>query len=51
MPLLAAAFLTGRFFAFIGRYKSAMRWVEAVAGAVMIIFGALLFADKLMFVI
>ena len=51
VPLLAAAFLTGRFFAFIARYRSAMRWVEAVAGIIMIIFGALLFADKLMFVI
>jgi cytochrome c-type biogenesis protein len=51
VPLLAAAFLTGRFFAFIARYKSAMRWVEAVAGIIMIIFGSLLFLDKLMFVI
>ena len=51
VPLLAAAFLTGRFFAFIGRYKSAMRWVELAAGIVMIIFGGLLFFDKLMFVI
>jgi cytochrome c-type biogenesis protein len=51
VPLLAAAFLTGRFFAFMARFKSAMRWVEAAAGIVMIIFGALLFFDKLMFVI
>lgn len=51
VPLLAAAFLTGRFFAFIGKYKSTMRWVEMIAGIVMIFFGGLLFFDKLMFVI
>jgi len=51
VPLLAAAALTARFFAFIARFRNAMRWVETAAGIVLIIFGALLFFDKLMFVI
>lgn len=50
-PMLAAAFLTARFFAFVSRFKSAMRWTEGAAGFVLIIFGTLLFFDKLMFVI
>ncbi|PIU19390.1 MAG: cytochrome C biogenesis protein, partial [Elusimicrobia bacterium CG08_land_8_20_14_0_20_59_10] len=51
VPLLAAAFLTARFFAFIARYKNAMRWVELTAGVILIILGVLLFLDKLMFVV
>lgn len=50
VPLLAAAMLTARFFALISRFKGAMRWVEMIAGAVLMIFGVLLFFDKLMFV-
>ena len=51
VPLLAAAFLTARFIAFIAKYKKIMRWVEAAAGIVLLLFGVLLFLDKLMFVI
>ncbi|OGS13036.1 MAG: hypothetical protein A2234_09550 [Elusimicrobia bacterium RIFOXYA2_FULL_58_8] len=51
VPLLAAALLTAEFFALIARFKSAMRWVELAAGLVLIIFGGLLFFDKLMFVV
>lgn len=50
VPLLAAAFLTARFFKFIARYKHAMRWVELCAGVIFIALGVLIFLDKLMFV-
>lgn len=49
LPLLAAAFLTGKFFAVVSRFKKAMRYVEMIAGTVMAAAGALLFFDKLMF--
>ncbi len=51
VPLLLAAALTARFFSFIARFRSSMRWVEMTAGLVLIVFGALLFFDRLMFVI
>jgi len=51
VPLLAAAFFTARFFGVIARFKNGIRWVEAGAGFVLIIFGVLLFFDKLMFVV
>ncbi len=51
LPLLAAAFLTARFFAFVARFKGAMRYVEIAAGVVLAAAGVLLFLDKLMFVI
>ena len=50
VPFLAAAFLTARFFAFMGRFKSALRYVEIAAGVVLIVVGALLFFDRLMMV-
>jgi cytochrome c-type biogenesis protein len=50
VPFLAAAFLTARFFAFIGRFKSALRYVEIAAGVILITAGALLFFDRLMWV-
>ncbi|MEI7481233.1 MAG: cytochrome c biogenesis protein CcdA [Elusimicrobiota bacterium] len=49
VPFIAAAFLTARFFAFLARYKNALRHVEIAAGAVLIAAGALLFFDRLMF--
>ncbi len=49
LPLLAAAFLTARFFAVVARFKTAMRYVEIAAGAILAAAGALLFFDKLMF--
>lgn len=49
LPLLAAAFLTARFFAFMARFKAAMRYVEIAAGAVLAVAGLLLFFDKLAF--
>jgi cytochrome c-type biogenesis protein len=49
LPLLAAAFLTARFFAFMARFKTAMRYVEIAAGAVLAVAGVLLFLDKLSF--
>lgn len=49
VPLLAAAFLTAEFFAFMARFKTAMRYVEIAAGVVLAIAGALLFLNKLMF--
>ena len=49
VPFITAAFLTARFFAFLGRFKSALRYVEIVAGAMLIVVGALLFSDRLMF--
>jgi len=51
VPLLAAAFLTARFFAFMARFKRAMRYVEITAGMILAAAGVLLFLDKLMFVI
>ena len=50
VPLLAAAFLTARFFAFMARFKTAMRYVEIAAGLIIAAAGALLFMDRLMFV-
>ena len=50
VPLLAAAFLTARFFSFMARFKSAMRYVEIAAGIIVAAAGVLLFLDKLMFI-
>lgn len=50
VPLLAAALLTAKFFAFMARFRGAMRYVEIVAGAIVAAAGVLLFFDKLMFV-
>jgi cytochrome c-type biogenesis protein len=50
VPLLIAALLTARFFAFMARFKTAMRYVEIVAGVVLAAAGVLLFLDKLMIV-
>ncbi|MDD5210704.1 MAG: cytochrome c biogenesis protein CcdA, partial [Elusimicrobiales bacterium] len=50
VPLLAAAFLTARFFAFMARFKGAMRYVEIAAGIIVAAAGVLLFFDKLMFI-
>ncbi|OGR43704.1 MAG: hypothetical protein A2X35_08570 [Elusimicrobia bacterium GWA2_61_42] len=50
VPLLAAAFLTARFFAFMARFKTAMRYVEIAAGVILAAAGVLLFLDKLMFI-
>ena len=50
VPLLAAAFLTARFFSFMARFKSAMRYVEITAGVIVAAAGVLLFFDKLMFI-
>lgn len=49
LPFILAAFLTTRFFAFIGKFKSALRYVEIAAGVLLIAVGALLFFDRLMF--
>lgn len=49
IPLLAAAALTAKFFAFMARFRSAMRYVEIVAGIVLAAAGALLFFDRLVF--
>ncbi|MFA6434861.1 MAG: cytochrome c biogenesis protein CcdA [Elusimicrobiales bacterium] len=49
VPFILAALLTARFFAFLARYKSALRHVEIAAGAVLIAAGALLFSDRFMF--
>ncbi|OGS52298.1 MAG: hypothetical protein A3J79_03310 [Elusimicrobia bacterium RIFOXYB2_FULL_62_6] len=49
VPFILAAFLTARFFTFIGKFKSALRYVEIVAGALLIGVGFLLFFDRLMF--
>jgi len=48
VPFLAAAFLTARFFAFIGHFKGALRYIEVAAGVILIAAGALLFFDRLM---
>ena len=50
VPFIAAAFLTARFFALVGRFKKALRWVEVVSGVLLIAVGALLFFDRLMFI-
>ena len=50
IPLLLAAFMTARFFAFMARFRGAMRYVEIVAGVVLAAAGVLLFLDKLMIV-
>ena len=49
LPLLIAAALTVRFFALVGRFKGAMRYVEIGAGVVLAVAGVLLFFDKLIF--
>jgi cytochrome c-type biogenesis protein len=49
IPLLVAAALTAKFFAFVGRFRSAMRYVEIFAGIVLAAAGALLFFDRLIF--
>jgi len=49
LPLLIAAALTVRFFALVGRFKGAMRYVEVAAGVVLAAAGVLLFFDKLIF--
>ncbi|HBB66712.1 MAG TPA: cytochrome C biogenesis protein, partial [Elusimicrobia bacterium] len=48
-PLMLAALLTAQFFAFVGRFKKALRLVEAAAGVVLIAAGILLFFNRLMF--
>jgi cytochrome c-type biogenesis protein len=50
IPLLLAAVMTARFFAFMARFRGAMRYVEIVAGVVLAAAGVLLFMDKLMIV-
>lgn len=49
LPLLAAAFLTAKFFTFLAHFKSAMRYVEITAGVILAAAGILLFFDKLNF--
>jgi cytochrome c-type biogenesis protein len=49
VPLLAAAVLTAEFFAFMARFKTAMRYVEVASGVVLAIAGVLLFMNNLMF--
>lgn len=49
VPFMIAAFLTVRFFAFIGKFKNALRRVEIAAGLLLIAAGVLLFFDRLMF--
>lgn len=49
LPLLAAAFLTAKFFTFLAHFKSAMRYVEIAAGVILAAAGTLLFFDKLNF--
>lgn len=51
LPLLAAAFLTAKFFTFMARFRSAMRYVEIAAGLILAAAGALLFFDKLNFLV
>jgi cytochrome c-type biogenesis protein len=50
VPFMAAALLTAKFFAFVSKFKKALRWVEILAGVLMIAVGALLFFDRLMFI-
>lgn len=49
IPLLIAAAMAAKFFAFMAKFRTAMRYVEIVAGIVLAAAGALLFFDKLMF--
>lgn len=49
IPLLIAAALAAQFFAFMARFRTAMRYVEVTAGVVLAAAGALLFFDKLVF--
>jgi len=49
VPLLAAAFLTARFFAFMAHHRTAIRYAEIAAGIVLAAAGVLLFMNKLMF--
>jgi len=49
IPLLIAAAAAAQFFALMARFRTAMRYVEIVAGVVLALAGALLFFDKLMF--
>lgn len=49
VPFILAAFLTARFFAVIGKFKSALRYVEIAAGLLLTAAGVLLFFDRLMF--
>lgn len=48
LPLMIAALLTVRFFAFIARFRNALRRVEIAAGLLLIAAGVLLFFDRLM---
>lgn len=48
VPLILAAFLTARFFKYLGKFKTVMRYVEPAAGAILILVGVLLFFNKLM---
>ena len=49
VPFIIAAFLTAKFFAFVGRFKNDLRRVEIAAGILLIAIGILLFFDRLMF--
>jgi len=49
IPLLIAAAAAAKFFALMARFKTAMRYVEIVAGVVLAAAGVLLFLDKLVF--
>lgn len=49
-PFLAAAWLTVPVFGLLARFQGGVRKVEIAAGAVLALFGALLFFDRLMFV-
>ncbi len=51
LPLLLAALLAAKFFTLIARFKSAMRYVEIAAGCLLAAAGALLFLDKLSFLV
>lgn len=48
LPFILAAFLTARFFKWVYKYKTAMRYVEPTAGVILIFVGILLFFNKLM---
>ena len=48
VPFMIAALLTVRFFAFVARFKNALRRVEIAAGLLLIAAGVLLFFDRLM---
>jgi len=49
-PFLAAAWLTVPVFGFLAKFRGGVRKVEIAAGAVLVVFGVLLMADRLMFV-